>query len=198
LRQAGKYRCEKTVQHTERAGGRAPNVLRSALCAATIVLGSLGVASATTYRELSLDELVARAELGFFGAVSEVTVEARGNEPYTSVTFTVSRALEGDLDERVTLEFYGGTLPNGRTVDIEGMPEFTRGDELIVLAYDAPYYSPIVGFSQGLWRATPDGFEDRIGRRLSLSDAGRLLRDGEGGERETVLDALAARLEATP
>lgn len=162
------------------------------------LLGSLGVASATTYRELSLDELATRAELGFFGAVSEITVEARGNDPYTQVTFTVSRPLTGSPGERVTLDFYGGTLPDGRTVKVEGMPEFTRGDEVIVLAYDAPYYSPIVGFSQGLWRATPDGFEDLIGRRLSLSDAGRLLRDGEGGEQTPILDALAAKLEATP
>lgn len=162
------------------------------------LLGGLGVASATTYRELNLDELIARAELGFFGAVSEVTVEARGNEPYTQVTFTVSRPLTGSPGERVTLDFYGGALPDGRTVKVEGMPEFVRGDEVIILAYDAPYYSPIVGFSQGLWRATPDGFEDGTGRRLSLSDAGRLLRDGEGGERTPILDALAARLERAP
>ena len=154
--------------------------------------------SATTYRELSLDELVARAELGFFGTVSETSVEARGNDPYTQVTFTVSRALTGDPGETVTLAFYGGTLPDGRTVAVEGMPEFARGDEVIVLAYDAPYYSPVVGFSQGLWRATPEGFRDLTGRLLSLGDEGRLLRDGEGGERAPVLDALAARFEAAP
>ena len=71
-----------------------------------------------------------------------------------------------------------------------------RGDEVLVLAYDAPFYSPIVGFSQGLWRATPEGFEDLTERLLSLDDAGRILRDGEGADRTAVLDALAARLEA--
>ena len=76
------------------------------------------------------------------------------------------------------------------------MPEFTRGGEVLVLAYDAPYYSPIVGFSQGLWRATPDGFEDEQGRLLSLGDAGELLRDGEGSDRTEVLDALEADLRA--
>jgi hypothetical protein len=155
-----------------------------------------GFASATTYRELSLDEIVARAELGFFGTVSEVTTTVREGEPYTQVTFTVSRPLAGDVGETVTLAFYGGTLPSGRSVEVEGMPRFARGDEVAILAYDAPYYSPIVGFSQGLWRATPDGFEDQAGRLLSLSDAGRLLRDGEGSEQTAVLDALSARLEA--
>lgn len=156
----------------------------------------LGFASATTYRELSLDELVTRAELGFLGTVSEIATTVREGEPYTQVTFTVSRPLTGELDETVTLTFYGGTLPDGRTTEVEGMPRFARGDEVVILAYDAPYYSPIVGFSQGLWRATPDGFEDQAGRLLSLSDAGRLLRDGEGSDQTAVLDALAARLEA--
>ncbi len=162
---------------------------------------TLSFASATTYRELSLEQLVSRAELGFFGRVSEIAVQVRSGEPYTQVTFGVLRALTGDLGasaegDTVTLAFYGGTLPNGRSLSVEGMPEFSRGDEVLILAYDAPYYSPIVGFSQGLWRATPNGFRDLSGRLLSLSDAGRLLRDGEGSEQTAVLDELEARLGA--
>ena len=173
---------------------------------ATLMVSTLTLfASATTYRELSLEQLVSRAELGFFGRVSEMSVEVRGGEPYTQVTFSISRALTGDFGaniggategDTVTLAFYGGTLPNGRSVSVEGMPEFSRGDEVLILAYDAPYYSPIVGFSQGLWRATPDGFRDLDGRLLSLSDTGRLLRDGEGSEQTAVLDELEARLGA--
>lgn len=151
-------------------------------------------ASATTFRELSLAQLIDNAELGFRGAVTQTVVEARDGEPYTEVTFSVARPLVGELDESVTLSFYGGTLPNGRSVAVEGMPEFARGDEVLVLAYDAPYYSPIVGFSQGLWRATPDGFEDEAGRLLSLGDAGNLLRDGEGSDQNRVLDELEAEL----
>lgn len=169
---------------------------KGVLLAALLALATFGGALATTYRELSLDELVDRAELGFFGAVSEISVEAREGEPYTQVTFSVTRSLTGELEDTVTLSFYGGTLPNGRTVEVEGMPTFARGDEVVVLAYDAPYYSPIVGFSQGLWRATPEGFRDGTGRLLSLNDAGRLVRDGTGAERAAVLDALGARLEA--
>ena len=162
---------------------------------ATLTLAvSLSLASATTFRELSLAQLVDNAELGFLGTVSQTVVEERGGEPYTEVTFSVARALTGEVGENATLSFYGGALPNGQTVTVEGMPEFVRGDEVLVLAYDAPYYSPIVGFSQGLWQATPDGFEDEQGRLLSLGDAGELLRDGEGSDRTEVLDALEADL----
>ena len=96
----------------------------------------------------------------------------------------------------MTLTFYGGTLPNGRSLTVEGMPTFSRGDEAVVMAYNAPYYSPIVGFSQGLWRTTANGLRDQNGRLLSLNDAGRLVRDGEGSEQAAVLDELEVRLGA--
>lgn len=152
-------------------------------------------ASATTYRDLSLSELIARAELAFFGAVTEITVEDRDGDPYTVVTFRVSRPLLGELEETETLAFYGGELPDGRRLEVEGIPTFISGDEVLILAYDAPYYSSIVGFSQGLWRARPEGFEDEVGRVLSLNDSGELTRDGEGSDRNNVMDALATRLE---
>ncbi len=154
------------------------------------------VAWATTYRDLSLDELITRTEIAFFGEVTGVTVEDRDGSPYTLVTFGVSRALLGDPGDSETLAFYGGKLPDGRSLEVEGMPAFTDGDEVLILAYDAPYYSPIVGFSQGLWRARPDGFEDETGRLLSLDEDSDLARDGDGGDRNDVLDALEARLEA--
>ncbi len=166
------------------------------------LLAFSAVASATTYRQLSLDELFGRAEIAFFGTVSEVASENRDGEPYTVVTFAVTNALgrgagEGDAagEQTVQLALYGGTLPNGRTVSVEGMPEFGLGDEVLVLAYDAPYYSPIVGFSQGLWRRTPAGLTDEVGRVLSLSSAGTLLRDADNTDVQAVLSAVQTRLE---
>ena len=184
--------------------------MKRSLALVALILGSiLSFASATTYRALTLDELIGRTELGFFGRVSALDVKAQGDEPYTQVTFEVLRRLTGDLSsaagsdtgsntETLTLSFYGGTLPNGRSVKVEGMPKFNRGDEVVVFAYNAPYYSPIVGFSQGFWRATPDGFRDLDGRLLSLSDDGSLLRDGEGSDRTAVLGALEARFGEVP
>lgn len=177
----------------------APVLVVRLLAALLLATSVLSFASATTYRELSLDQLISRAEVGFFGRVTEISVIVQGQEPYTQVRFEVLRALTGDdTPAALTLTFYGGTLPNGRSLTVEGMPTFSRGDEVIVMAYNAPYYSPIVGFSQGLWRATPNGFRDLSGQLLSLNGAGRLVRGGQGSEQAAVLDELETRLGATP
>lgn len=182
---------------------RAPNqdahvFVRVALA---LLLALSTFASATSYRELSLDELFNRAETAFYGSVSEITSENRDGEPYTVVTFSVTDALGRGTDEGAAAEateqlaFYGGTLPNGRTVSVQGMPEFALGDEVLVFAYDAPYYSPIVGFSQGLWRRTPGGLGDEVGRLLALNSAGTLVRGGDNTDVQAVLSAVQTRLE---
>ena len=160
-----------------------------------LLLTGVTCAFATTYAELTLDELFTRAETAFYGEVSEVNVEEREGEPYTVVTFDVTRALAGEPGETTTLAFLGGTLDDGRSLVVTEMPQFDLGDEIIVFAYDTPYYSPIVGFAQGLWRLTEEGFRDEAGRVLSLNEAGEVTRDGAGAGTDALLDALATRFE---
>lgn len=174
--------------------------MRPRLITALALLSTLAWASATSYRALSLDEMLAQAELAFYGEVESTAVEARDGEPWTLVTFTVREAVLG-LDEgaeTVTLAFYGGTLASGERVQVSLMPQFEVGEAVLVLAYAADYYSPIVGFRQGLWRETARGLTDEAGRVLSLSEAGGLELGGAGGATEALLSALRAALEARP
>ncbi len=152
-------------------------------------------AYATTYAALTLDELVTRTETAFYGTVSEVNVEERNGDPYTLVTFDVTRGLTGEPGETLELAFLGGTLEDGNSLVVTGMPEFSLGDEVILFAYDTPYYSPIVGFSQGLWRLSEEGFRDEAGRVLSLNEADELVRDGAGAGTDALLNALVTRFE---
>ena len=152
-------------------------------------------AFATTYEELSLDELTTRAETAFYGAVSEINVEERDGDPYTVVTFNVTRSLKGEPGETRALAFLGGTLDDGRSLIVTDMPQFELTEEVIVFAYNTPYYSPIVGFSQGLWRLSKEGFQDEAGRVLSLDAEGGLLRDGPGAGTDDLLNALSVRFE---
>ncbi len=164
--------------------------------AACLLVALAGIAMATTYLALTLDEMLERAELAFHGRVLERATEARDGEAWTLITFEVLSAWRGSQGGEVTLGFYGGTLEGGVSVAVSGMPELAVGDEVIVLAYDAPYYSPLVGFNQGLWRLTARGFERESGELLSLNEAGELTLDGDGAAIDELLAALRSRLEA--
>lgn len=194
-----------------------PNVYRNPvrlLLAICLFAGSL--AGATTYRELDLDSLLQKAQIAFYGEVREVSVEDRDGEPWTRVRFEVRDDLfaedaldevgdgaagdgsrdngeEGEGSSRELL-FYGGELP-GLTLNVTGMPQFSPGDEVIILAYDADYYSPIVGFNQGLWRLGASGFRDPQGRILSLGPDSVLVRDGAGAGTADLVRALQQALE---
>jgi hypothetical protein len=166
------------------------------VCAALLVSG---LAWATTYRTLTLDEMLAQTDVAFYGQVSEVVTELRDGDPWTLVTFDVLRPLAGLGEDAASLQlaFFGGVTEEGAAVSVSLMPSFAPGELVVVLAYDAPYYSPIVGFRQGLWRRGAAGWQDETGRPLGLAD-GALEPGGLEGDAEAVLDALAAALEARP
>ena len=166
---------------------------------ASVLVGS--VAFATTYKALTLDELVAATDLGFYGEVVDITVEERDGDPWTVVTFDILQSLVGieaneDSEENVSFAFYGGTLPSGESLLVSLMPQFSEGDMVLMLAHDSELYSPVVGFRQGLWRETTLGLRDETGRLLSLDDEGVLTLEGEGGGTEALLNALQERLDA--
>lgn len=174
----------------------------------TLLLALLApLALAVGYRALTLEEIWADAEIVVFGTVDAVTVEAREGEPWTRVAVDPERLLEGggadgDEDEgepaaEELLEFWalGGELPSGEALTVAEMPRFEEGERVLLALYDDDALaSPIVGFRQGLWRLGSDGLTDPRGRRLSVAD-GELLRNGDEGGLEDVLDAVAAALD---
>jgi hypothetical protein len=177
----------------------APRVLAALLAAPTLAAILVGSAAlATTYRQLTPGEMVEAAEIGFLGTVAATSVEAREGEPWTVVEFEVERWLTGPAPEgdRARLAFLGGSYPAGTDLQVNLMPRFEVGERVLILAYDEEYYSPIVGFNQGLWRVRGDALIDSQGRRLSLDREGRLQADGDGPEAALVVDALARELEA--
>lgn len=176
------------------------------------VLTLLPAAFATTYLELTIDEMLARAEIAIYAEVVAVETELRNGLPWTVVTFAPSRdlldppeatadveAAEAPLDD-VQLAFLGGDPDDGGpTLIVNLMPVFEVGEQVVVLAYRDEYASPIVGFRQGLWRDSALGLIDETGRILSLDDESNLLLDGGGAGLEAVLQAFERSLnEDTP
>ncbi|MEM6430375.1 MAG: hypothetical protein AAF708_14125 [Deinococcota bacterium] len=147
-----------------------------------VLMSLISFSHATSVLELDLETMLDRAELAFFAEVVDTDSEERADDPWTLVTFAVTRDLRGDLptrsltattfdddDNTVTLAFYGGQA-GGTSLVVTDMPQFRVGEEVLVLAYDANYYSPIVGFSQAVWRLGARGFTDSRGRVLTLAE----------------------------
>ncbi len=163
------------------------------------ILLLVSLAWGTTYRQLSLEDMLGATDIAFYGRVLETSTTELEGEPWTEVTFEVLEPLKGipEDDQTTRLTFYGGTLPDGTILSVNLMPEFREAELLLILAYDAGYYSPVVGFRQGLWRETPRGFVAETGQVLSLEE-GELVLDGVGADRSDLLTVLKNRLEAQP
>lgn len=161
--------------------------------------GATGSAAATTFVELTVPTLLTRAETALHAVVTDVRSEQRDGEPWTVVTFRVEQDFltdaEEDAAEDVDFAFLGGTRPDGSTLAVELMPVFTVGDEVLLLAYEADYYSPIVGFNQGVWWLEDQVWRDSRAATLGVDDVTGELTVSASGSSADVVAALAAVLE---
>ncbi|MEJ2292399.1 MAG: hypothetical protein P8Y13_02345 [Deinococcales bacterium] len=174
---------------------RVPPLAALVLVAAWALLAPY--ACATTYLQLTPEAMLAKASLVFVGTVSDVSVKNDNGTPWTHVSFTVDVALkgvsvdaQGQATQPVELAFLGGSVPGGPALTVGGMPQFTKGEKVLVFAYDQAYASPIVGFRQALWRVTPAGLQDEDGQLLSLTDSGKLVSGGSGAPLDSIVTAI--------
>ena len=89
-------------------------------------------------------------------------------------------------------------MATGESLTVNLMPKFTEGEEILVLAYDDSYASPIIGFRQGLWRLSQLGFRNEEGLLLSVTTPGSLTLDGAGGQTEALLNKLQDLMSKDP
>lgn len=179
-----------------------PKRLHSHVITALLALLLAGTALATTFVELPLPLMIERAELALHGTVSSMSTEMRGDEPWTEVTFSLIRNFLADeadatdeVEDLLTLSFLGGSRPDGSTVTVELMPLFAEGDEVLLLAYAGDYYSPVVGFNQGVWWLQPDGqWQDFLAVPLGVDEVTGSLQQGAAGTRDQVVAAFADEL----
>ena len=194
-----------------RRANRWPRALHELVVALVAVAGSFALA--TTYVDLTLEQMASAADLAFLGEVADVVVVERDGMPWTRVEFRVERDLlaggpdgagdDGDDGEpdaaegTLQLEFLGGTLPGGPSLAVALMPSFAVGERVVVLAYDELAASPIVGFRQGLWRVEGDALVDETGVRLGL-DGETPSAGGAAAPLDALVDAIAALLQEQP
>lgn len=159
-----------------------------------VLISFFSIVTATTFKELSMANMLEQSQIAFHGEVISSEVIDKQGEPWTKVKFKILKALLGLKNQKeVSLLFFGGYL-DGKSVSVSLMPQFYESEKVIILAYKQEYYSPIVGFNQGLWREQTLGLVDENGHVLSLED-GELVLNGEGAATNNVLQAFEKAFE---
>jgi hypothetical protein len=86
---------------------------------------------------------------------SEPRILQPGGVIFTFVEFDTTDLVKGKLPARFTLRLLGGTV-GGRTIDADGTPTFTPGDEVILLlGPDNAEGYPVIGM-QSFYRTSRD------------------------------------------
>ena len=104
-------------------------------CIALLVVAStLLSAHATTVRPLALDEMTATAATIFHGkCIGNETLREPGTKLIvTRTTFTVEEVMKGSPGTTLTIKQVGGTLPNGDSMQIEGVPTYSVGENYVL------------------------------------------------------------------
>ena len=116
--------------------------------------------AATSYIQVTFDDLVKRADVIFVGEVTDVRplMMQSGADTMimTRVAFTVADPLFGTTSLVEVFDFLGGQIGDVG-MRVAGMPQFAVGDRQVVFARREQSINPIVGFTQGLLRVTRDG-----------------------------------------
>jgi len=102
---------------------------------------------------------VQRAEVIAIGTVTGIREQwdTTRQAPFTLVTFSNLTVLKGNPGTEVTLYFLGGHTPEGKVLEIAGMPHFTVGEKNVVFcAGNQRDVIPLVGLWQGLLRVAFD------------------------------------------
>jgi hypothetical protein len=118
-----------------------------------------GVASSTTVIPPSFDALVSGANTIFVGEVVNTqaiwVATPQGRAIKTLVDFRVEDVWKGSSGAVTRLEFMGGTIGE-TTMEVIGMPTFSRGQRSVLFVSGERAVSPLVGFMHGRLRVERD------------------------------------------
>ncbi len=123
-------------------------------------LAAVACARATTLQQLSLDDMIQQSTGIVRAKVTSSSTALRGQKIYTYYRLRILETAKmggnpgaGDIDVAVP----GGTV-NGKREMVVGAPELTTGRQYVVFLWTSRSgLTQIIGLSQGLFLAAPDG-----------------------------------------
>jgi len=109
-------------------------------------------ARATSSHPFTLGELTWTADRVIAGTVldQQASFTPDGSLIVTHVQLQVDEELKGATGEStVWLWVLGGTAPDGTTLQVEGTPRFTTGEQVLLFLEHSPHGLAVVGWTQG-------------------------------------------------
>ena len=159
---------------------------------ALALLSSLALA--TTFQKLTLEQQVERSELIVRATIKNVAIETRVGRTWTAYTLEVKSYLRG---EAAGLTVRGGApsfaVLGGDKLRLEGAPAFKVGEDWLLMLYQKPFDSPIVGFRQGAYRFDNARVLDVDGKPVTLEVAGKRSDATETAFLKAVTDLIGGR-----
>jgi hypothetical protein len=139
--------------------------LRLLLVLAALAAGLTG-ARATTVLPPEFPELVQNSDYVVRGRVVATRNEIRLREgrelPFTLIEVEVKQVIAGEAPARVTLTMLGGKTSDGSELRVEGVPQFTVGDEdILFVRGNGTNFYPLYGVMHGRY---PVKFDKKLNR----------------------------------
>lgn len=155
---------------------------RTSLALGAILLAGVSITGASTFLKVDIPTLKNMSESVVQASVLDVRSawNDEGSAIFTYVTLGVKGRLHGTSENQIVVRVPGGTVGNF-TSEMEGAPQFRRGDQIV--AFIARWYDgvPMVaGYAQGLSKVNQDSLGNQIlegglADGMPLSDLGRQL-----------------------
>lgn len=150
---------------------------------------------------LSLGELVERADLIAHARAIASRSQFKGDRIVTEVDLVIERAI-ADISTRRELRItVPGGVVGGIGMRVEGAPQFTVGEELVLFAAESPRGLRTIGMSQGVFPVERRGGLRVVqpgGRGMALyrrDASGRLMRSGGALSGAVPLSEFIAQIE---
>jgi hypothetical protein len=143
-----------------------------------LILGAVGSANASTVRQVSFDELVARSELVFHGRVIRVQSQQAPDTQsiYTEVEFQIIEQLIGQVPGDTLKLIFPGGQKDGIKIVVHGLKLPQHGEEGVYFVENTSQrmVNPFYGWTQGQFLVTRDA-QEQIPRILT-ADGSPVLR----------------------
>ena len=142
----------------------------SLVLASVALTGVVSIARATTFQELTMDEMIQKSTGIVRAKVTRSHAELRGRDIYTYYELQVVENLKAASPKRIEVAVPGGTAA-GLRQRVIGAPELNAGVEYVIFLWTSRSgLTQIIGLSQGLFTVTKNADGSTVLARPAVTE----------------------------